>query len=192
MTRFKRFAQRRGSGAGRPSRTWAGIAEQFAFSAITATTATALVQLQAPTSLASLTSDPPEDMTVLRVVGSFGVTVSTIGTWTLGLTVQDTAWTPSTISRDDADKRILWSRTFAIGLAVPVTWATPGYMLYDTAGTVQVAGIPGCCDIDVKPLARIEPGKALYLVAWEDGGASTLTVAAVNMRLLYQRSPRRS
>lgn len=191
---WKRYRGRSRAAGARPSRTWASVAGSFGLNAVTTTTSATLIQMQAPTDLSNLTSDPPEDITLLRIRGSFTCLLSSITVsswWTLALLVQDTTWTPASTFATDADKRILWSRDFYAGTAVSHLWGPPGQLLYDLAGTVSTAGMPGCTDVDVAPKAKVEPGKALFLVGYENSGTGTLNVASVNMRVLFQRTQRR-
>lgn len=179
----------RSSGGRGPSREWVSLSTGWALLTVASTTATPLMQLQAPTML-NLTSDPPEDLTVLRVVGSFNCLVSDPGgSWTLALVVQDTTWTPSAFFADDADKRILWSRTFRNGAAMGAeVWTEPGVL------TSQGSRLPFNRDtvtVDITPKVKLEAGKALYLVAYEQDPGSTLTTGTEDMRLLFQRSGRR-
>lgn len=183
--RFARRSRPVARGA-RPSRLWTGVQAQFAAS-VTATTAIPLIQLQAPASLASLTSDPPEDLTVLRMVGSFLVSMAGAGVWTLALTVADVTWTPGANLLVDADKRLLWIRTFDNEVAAAYAWIPPGYL---TVNNTVVAGQVGVTDLDISPKVKIEAGKALYLVVYEEAGATTLTVSSTNMRCLLQRTGR--
>lgn len=190
--RSKRYGRSLGRSVGRPSRTWADVSDQWnTGGAVSATTATTVISLQAPSSLASLTSDPPEDMTLLRIVGNFAVTISTTGEWQLAMLVQDTTWTPASNFTTDGDKRMLWSRAFQAGAAVAHSWFPPGYLAADLGAGNFYAGQMGSCNVDIKPMVKLEPGKALFLVAYEEAGASAITVASSNMRVLYQRSPRR-
>lgn len=186
---FKRaFSARRPA---RPSRVWVDVAGQFALSGVSSTTAVVLVQLQAPSDLSNLTADPPEDLTVLRMRGSFACSMGGPANWTLALLVQDTMWSPSAVFSADADKRVLWCRTFSTTAAVTHRWEPPGYMTWDPAGTPQVVSQPGVTELDISPKVKVEAGKALYLVAYENGGASSMTVVSTEMRLLFQRSGRR-
>jgi len=185
--RSRSYGGRRVRSAG-PARQWASVTSEFVATSVTATGTATLISLQAPASLASLTTDPPEDMTLLRIRGEYFITTSAASNWTLALTVQDTTWTPSSTSQADGDKRLLWQKTFASG-SVAVN-CYPDYMVWDTGGTPQVAGVPGLCSLDITPKVKVETGKALYLVYYEDGGASTMSLAALNMRVLFQRSQR--
>lgn len=190
MTSFKRYGRWRGRSAGRPSRTWASIDALASGWDITgtATTSANLISLQAPTSLASLTSDPPEDMTLLRIVGDFQVTVSTTGIWVMALLVQDTVWTPSATFNLDADKRVLWSRSYQAVEAVLHTYCHDGHC------TVTGTNMFECRDlthIDIKPMVKLEPGKSLVLVAYEQSGSATFTSNSQNMRVLFQRTQRK-
>lgn len=179
-----RFAGR----SAKPSRVWSDVSAQWVLTTVGVTTSVILVQLQAPASLAALTSDPPEDLTVLRLRGSFSLTLGGASFWTLALLVQDTAWTLSNLFTTDADKRILWARTFQASEAT--NWLQGGILQGATAG--NFAGVPlETTEVDIAPKVRIEAGKALFLVAYDDSGLSTLTTASANMRLLFQRSGRR-
>lgn len=190
--RSKRFVRSRGRSAGfRPSRVWASIdalATGWDISG-TGTTAVTLVSMQAPTSLASLTTDPPEDMTLLRIVGNHRVTLSTTAQWTLALLVQDTTWTPGATFNVDCDKRILWSRNFEAVTNAVHTWCPDGHL--DVTGTNMTGGMHHVTSVDIKPMVKMEAGKALFLVAYEQSGAATFTSNSQNMRLLFQRSGRR-
>lgn len=190
MLRRRRFTRRSGSGA-RPSRAWSSLSSAFLLNSVTATTAVKLIELQSPLSLASLTADPPEDLTLLRLRGSFRVqmTANAVGVWTLALTVQDTDWTPGATFQVDADKRILWSRTYETSAAVTHAWVPPGVLTI--TGTAVVDQM-GATDLDIAPRVKVEAGKALYLVGYENSGAQTLLVTSDELRVLYQRSGRRS
>lgn len=188
----KRAGSRRyaGRAPARPSRVWADVSTQFALD-VTATGTATLLQLQAPSDLSNLTADPPEDLTVLRIRGSFNCRLSGTANWTLALLVQDTSWTPSSTFTADADKRVLWSRTFDALSNVIHEWRAPGYLMFDTAGTVQLVSQPDVTMLDISPKVRIEAGKALYLVAYENSGAAGLQVGSEEMRVLFQRTGRR-
>lgn len=172
---------------------WADVSGQFLLNGITATTAVILVQLQAPASLAALTSDPPEDLTILRMRGTFGVfaSVSTAFSFTLALLVQDVTWTPGATFTVDADKRILWSRTFLnepASTAAP-SWQPPG--TYLEAGGTRFPTHPSIITVDIAPKVRVQSGQALHLVGYENSGAFAGTVISSEMRVLYKRSGRR-
>lgn len=171
---------------------WSDISGQFTLSAVGSTSTAILVQLQSPASLAALTSDPPEDLTVLRVKGFFSVTLSAAASaaqWDLALLVQDTTWTPSATITTDNDKRMLWTRTFAAGTTNAIhTWREPGYLEIAATAFVDQRGM---VEVDIAPKVRIEAGKALFLVAYESVTGRDLTVNSSNMRLLYKRSGRR-
>lgn len=193
----KRFTGRaRGSRGVRPSRTWVSLDTAMRTGSLSSTTATSLLSLQAPTTL-TLTSDPPEDMTVLRIVGDYAIKMSGSGAeWVMALTVQDTAWTPSASFVDDADKRILWSRTYSTGTgtAVSVELGPNGTVEQDSGGSPTRAYTlhPDITRIDIAPKVRIECGKALFLVCYEQAGTGTFEVDTTqNVRLLFQRSFRR-
>lgn len=186
MRNMRRRFVRKSGGRG-PSREWISLQPNWQISAATATGAVSLMSLQQPTSL-SLTSDPPEDMTLLRIKGSFSMSMLGIGNWTLAMLVQDTTWSPSTLLTDDADKRLLWLATFANTLATGKIWNPDGTVEYGSGGVSY-------CDmmthVDITPKVRLEAGKALYLVAYENSGATTVTALSTDMRLLFQRSGRR-
>lgn len=175
---------------------WSDVSGQFVHATITATAATALVQLQSPTSLASLTADPPEDLTILRMRGTYEVTMAaaaSAGNWTLALTVADVTWTPGARFATDSDKRILWSKTFGwrgAAAANTIIWSPPGHFQDTAAGVVQPVD-PEIVTLDIAPKVKLEPGRALYLVAYENIDGVTFSVSSQEMRLLYKRSGRR-
>lgn len=193
---WKRYSRRGsprgfvGRGGSRPERVWASLASRWAFSSVTATTAQVLISLEMPTDLSALTNDPPEAMTLLRIVGSFRIAnaaaAGAASGYTLALLVQDQTWTPSAVFATDADKRILWSRTFFLGSTEsysPFIW---------TNGTAIVPYHPEVTRVDIAPKVKVEPGKALFLVIYENSAStSEITVASSDMRVLYQRSGRR-
>lgn len=191
MRRVRRFVRR----ANGPDRVWAGIAQQWVLSGITDSTAVALVQLQQPASLAALTSDPPEDLTILRIRGEFSVQATEgANSFVLGLTVQDTAWTPTAGTsgwNTDSDKRWLWSQTYSTGQATgAVGWSPPGQL--ESAGVTVCSAPREAVSLDIAPKVRVSSGQALYLVGYELTGTEALTVTGLTIRMLYQRSGRRS
>lgn len=183
---------RRNFGSKKPQNVqWAAVAGQFLINGVTVTSASVLVQLQAPASLAALTADPPEDLTILRMRGSFSflVTGSATARWTLALTVQDTVWAPGTDFNTDSDKRILWSRKFNATNATSDLWMPPG--TFNAAAAGPQASDPRVTEVDIAPKVRIQTGQALHLVAYEDNSGGTVTVSSDEMRILYKRSGRR-
>lgn len=183
-------------GPGTPTRAWADVSGQWLHSAITAPATATLIQLQSPANLSSLTADPPEDLTVLRVVGEFEVTISgTSFDWILALSVADVTWTPAATIAADNDRRILWEQRFtdmSTG-SQGTTYAMGGAVTFlGAAGTEAVAwSCPQKSTIDIKPKVKIEAGKALILAAYEESNGATFTTTSFNMRVLYQRSGRR-
>lgn len=194
MKRFSGRGTRRRYNAGygqRPSRTWSSLASRFSLSSVTATTAQVLISLEAPTDLSALTSDPPEDLTILRIVGTYSIAVAqaTVGGSVLAMLVQDQTWTPSTAFATDADKRILWHRTYA-GLPAGYNLTPPGRVT-DSTGATVFATEEAQCSIDISPKVKIEPGKALFLVYYESSAsAAEVSVGSFDMRVLYQRTGR--
>lgn len=168
---------------------WSDVSGQFVFAAVAATSTSVLVQLQSPAALNSLTADPPEDLTVLRMVGQFGVSISAAtASWSLALTVADVTWTPGATMSVDNDKRILWQQEYRTGAAAG-NWLPPG--MYTEGGAQLFPGWWEMTGLDISPKVKVEAGKALYLVAYENTGAATFTVTCNSMRLLYKRSGRR-
>lgn len=162
---------------------------QWVLAGTAVTTAVPLLQLQSPTNLSNLTADPPEDLTVLRVVGDFQVQLTIVtANWSLALIVADVTWTPGATIAVDNDKRILWQMTY-VSIDSVVNWIPPGTFL-DT-GVVTMAPREAV-HIDIAPKVKVEAGKALYLVAYENVAGGTLTTSSATMRVLYQRSGRRS
>lgn len=175
----------------KPSRVWLPLAGT-PLNGVSSTTASSLYSLQAPTVSigTALTADPPEDVTILRVMADFSFAISAAGAWILALTVQDTAWTPSATFELDGDKRFLWTSTYVnLQAAAPATYHPPG-MLDNAAGVIG-GDLRHATHIDITPKVRVEAGKALYLVAYEQSGTASVTVTLYSFRMLYQQSGRR-
>lgn len=193
MRRNSRF--RSAPRGARPSRTWADISSVWLHSGVTATSAATLISMQAPTSLAALTSDIPEDLTILRIRGSFNVqldAVATSGNWTLALIVQDTTWTPGATVSVDNDKRMLWLQDYAVRLrtsGAAQNWEQGG--IYQEGAELPAPCNPMYTTVDIAPKVKIEPGKALFLVAYENVDGASFTTGSTNMRVLVQRTARR-
>lgn len=190
---MKRYSRRRAVPAGRPTRTWMNATTGFTLAGIANTGSSIVMQMQAPSDPTNLTADPPEDITILRIVAEFSVNLSSTAAqaWTLALLVQDVTWTPETSFLTDADKRMLWYQTYAgSGAAATSSWYPPG--MYAEAGGQGFPGYKEMASLDISPKVRLEPGKALYLVGYERNlTAGTITVSAQTARILYQRSGRR-
>lgn len=177
----------------KPDRQWLPLTGVVA-SATAITTQTKLYELQMPTVTigTALTADPPEDVTILRLVAeySFSFTQATqSGDWTIALTVQDANWTAGANFVADADKRMLWYQTFVSDpVASTQNWFPPDAFI---AGTTRSASTWGHTRIDIAPKVRVEAGKALYAVLYENSGAQTATWSLNTCRLLLQHSGRR-
>lgn len=184
---MRRFSRSR---APRPARAWQDLSAAFVLTTQATSTSVNLLEFQAPAA-GSLTAMPPEDVTVLRVVGDFTVQLSAaVCSWTLGLMVADSTWTPGATFVVDSDKRVLWHRTYTNFAGTGTqTWVPPGLHVDGTGTPFPDATRAGF--FDITPKVRLEQGKALKLVAWENAGAGTVTVSSVDMRALYQRSRRR-
>lgn len=174
-----------------PSRVWQDLTTAFDVG-YTATTATALRSYEAPTGIVQ-TADAPEDVTILRMIGDLEVQLDQgSSAWVLGLIIQDTTWTPNGSFADDADKPWMWLQTYGTGVNTGLVMQPPGYFTTTQSMTVVGGGLPReALRVDITPKRKLEAGKSLYLVGYEELGASTLTVRSRNMRLLYQRSRRR-
>lgn len=180
----------------RPSRQWIPINTGFVFAGITGSTNSVLMRMEMPTDPTNLTADPPEDIIILRIVGEFEVSMAAAAaaaSWTLALTVQDWTWSSSATFAADADKRLLWTRTYtATADNVAFQWL-PG--LGQVSGSNTVIGNSGMEEpatrLDIAPKVKLEAGKALALVAYENVDGRALTVTGRSMRLLYQKSRRR-
>lgn len=204
--RFRGQGMRRRSSFGsrgqRPARQWLPLAGS-AISSATGTTSVSLYGLQAPTVTigTDLTSDPPEDVTIMRVVADIQVVMTTVSAgarWILGLLVQDRTWTPGATFAVDADKRFLWTMTYNYpanstntpGLTAWTYW--PPGLIQVSATADQFFECPReAVHIDIAPKVRLEDGKALHMVAYEEAGATSFTCTIQSMRLLMQRSRRR-
>lgn len=179
---MRRFASR-GRRLAPPSRQWSDISETWSIAAAVSTSAVVLFGLESPSPSAALTALPPADIVLMRIRGQFQVTVAGPGNWVLALTVQDKAWTPSSLFRTDADKRIFWARQF--DALESTTWLAPGHAF---GATTQIPfGQVGMVDLDISPKVKLEAGQGLNLVAYEVGGATTLTTTSQQMRVLWQQ-----
>lgn len=173
------------------------LASSWVLNVVQATTAVSLLELQSPAT-GVLVSDPVEDLTLLRIVGDFRVTLAAPGTarGTRAVTVQDTTWTPNAAFSNDADKRMLWSCVYDTVSVIPAgasayVWSPPGLFQVDaTVDTVVPLGDRSMVHIDISPDVKVRAGQALNLVWYEDT-ASTFSTASLNMRVLFQRSGRR-
>lgn len=178
----------------RPQRQWVSLSGVWTISSAVDTQA-ALMSLEMPTALA-LTADLPEGLVVMRIVGDYECLLDTAaGNWTLGLLVADSTWSIGTAFSADADKRILWSRSY--GRAVPVANTLTfkdGYVresVTATGATVAMAGCERQTHIDISPKVTIRAGQTLWLAAWEDAGGAGFTTVTTNIRMLIQRKARR-
>lgn len=190
---MRRFAKRRSIRRGPSNLQWSDVSVQWSLSSSTTGSANVLIQLQSPANLSNLTADPPEDLTILRVVGDFRVvlTGATPGaSWTFGLIVADVTWTPGATFTVDADKRILWHQTFVCppAQATNVIWDSPGWQCTDAGNAFPVS--PSPTHLDISPRVKVESGKALYLVSWENSGAASAATISSDMRVLYKRTGR--
>lgn len=190
------FSRRSGRSGARPSRAWTDVSGAFIFTTASATAAVRLMSFEMPTSMVGLTADPPEDVTILRVVGSMTVTLgtATTGRWSLALLVQDTTWTPGATLSVDNDKRVLWQRQFmptAVGSWTAEQWSPPDTHFVATGATSLAPTYSPASQLDISPKVKLEAGKSLYLVAYEDVDGSTFSVTSNSMRVLFQRSRRR-
>lgn len=191
---MRRVGRSRGNA---PQRQWMELSTSWVMAGLSATTAVTLLELQSPAT-GVLVSDPVEDLTLLRIVGDFQVLLgAAAGSHAiLALTVQDTAWTPSALFSNDADKRILWSMSYMVGGVVPagfatLEWSPPGLLTVNaTTDTVTPTGDRSMCHIDISPDVKVRAGQALSLVFYEVNTA-TLSTTSGNMRVLFQRSGRR-
>lgn len=196
----RRFVKRSFGRSAKPALTWGQVSGAWLYTAQATTAATPLISLEMPATLVGVTADPPEDLTILRMVGTFGVAVTVGATpvsWTLGLIVQDATWTPSATFAADADKRVLWHETYGHSGANGTTafWgfsATGGARGQVLNAALAATSCPERLEtVDISPRVRVEPGQALYLVAWENANGGTLSTSTADMRVLFKRSRRR-
>lgn len=177
------------SRSARPTRQWQGISNALNATFDGTVTKSLLLAFEAPTP-GSLTSMPPEDVTLMRVLVDLEVTLTAAMRYraTLGLMVADVSWTPQLNFQDDADKRWLWTQTYG-HLNDTVTVYGPAGVTANA--TTITSGVPReATRIDVAPRARLEQGKALYLVCYGSGAMNTVSTAGDMARVLWQRSRR--
>lgn len=201
MRQRRSFVSRRS----KPARQWVPLDSIALGPSMTTTTAVKLLEFQAPSISigTALTSDPPEDQTILRIVGDMLVSVVATATGNrlcLGLMVADVTWTPAALSVTDLDKRFLWHQVYEVPnltytALTGVSWGPPNYQSIQstTPGQVLFETKPETVHVDIKPKVKIEDGKALHLVGYVDQSTS-LTGWAVSLRswrILMQRAGRR-
>lgn len=186
----------------RPAREWVPLTGTV-FNNVSATSSAKLIEFQSPTVTigTALTADPPEDRTIMRIVAEFDVAMAgpplAADRWTLGLLMADVTWTPGATFATDADKRFLWYRTYQFPGVVPagttsMTWQLPGYVFLDATADVFFQCDRDDVHIDIAPKVKLESGKALTMVAYEEVSTTgNFTVAMRTMRLLMQASGRR-
>lgn len=138
-----------------------------------------------------LTSGPPEDSVIDRVLMTLKVSSDTLVTLGVGLILVDRTWTPSgtTGITPDLDKRFLWWRSWL--LRANETWEHTTFV--SAAGVVQPNAMPpetNPCWADISPKVRIEDGKHLA-VATYCSVAATVTMTAPTVRILMHRAGRR-
>lgn len=158
----------------------------------TAGAVTKLLEFQAPTVTfgTALTSDTPEDKTILRIVGNWTAVAPGGGSdsW-IGLLVADANWTPVGTSSiiPDLDKRFLWY-VYLAGLDTTntSTWSVNTVVIGSTTKVMTVANT----QLDISPKVKLEDGKALMAVCYT-GGTALTSFTFKDMRLLMQRSSRR-
>lgn len=174
---MKRRYMRRGSDA--PSRMWIPVPAS-AGGTVATLTPTTWLELQAPTAGAVLTADPPEDVTILRIVGEFTMTASAAGSMTVGLIRVQTGGgapaVPDPTGPADHDQRWLWLRYYEAGGAT--SWANS-----------DATRDPWHWTLDIAPKLRMEQGQRLSLIM--DASAGTWTMSSKTIRMLVQRSRRR-
>lgn len=201
LRRFKRthrsFGVRRHE---RPARQWLAIPVTNFFAGATTGATSQVLAFEAPTITpgTAVTADPPEDQILDRIVAEFRVDLNGIGSWTVGLMLVDRTWTQSSTGEmaPDGDKRILWYETyesvvFALAGLTTTSWVPPNSL--QIQATTPVIGE---CDwrathLDITPKVRLEDGKQLVFVAWENSGTATLTFTTRSMRILMHRAGRR-
>lgn len=192
MLRRARYGAKR---ADRPNRRWLSLDQGWSISSTSGTSA-ALINLEAPTNVTALTAAVPDDLTVMRIKGDFQTSLTVDASWTLALLVADSNWTPGATFQADADKRMLWSQTYetdhtGVAGATGTFWSPPGF-LYVTATASIFAGSPReSTHIDISPRVKLESGKTLFLVAYENAGAATFQTTGRTIRALVQSSRRR-
>lgn len=189
---WKRPVARRRGFTARPEREWVPL-NGAPYAATVATSAVSLYGLQAPTITigTDLVADPPQDVTVQRFVAELSVLSSVASSnCTLALLVADRFWTPNSNFVQDADKRLLWYRTYVNALTTGITGSLWEGATYSTSGVALYTGIPeDYTRIDIAPKVRIEAGKALHMVLYYTSG--TWTVNLRTARMLLQKSGRR-
>lgn len=191
---MKRFARR---AANRPNRVWSDLTPRFLLGTA-GNSAIAVWGLDSPAPAASLTSLPPNDIVIMRVVGDFFVDHNAANgnnSTTFMLGVRDQVWTQGTLA-NDLDQRWLWIQFFVSN--GPTTnshdWLPPGVYrerVTATGVTVAKAGLPVMATrLDISPRCKIQAGQALFLAAYVTDADATYSIGASAMRMLWQQKQR--
>lgn len=178
----------------RPEREWLALGSSAMNSTGATVATTQLLAFESPTLAVGtpLTADPPQDRTVLRLIGSLTWSQATAGnTVHVGLILTDRSWTPvgTTNITADLDKRWLWWREFS--MAVGAAWTAETFS--DAGGGIHVNDLPVEKDFtrfDITPKVKLEDGKVLSLVIYQNG-ATAVTCSSRDIRILLQRAGRR-
>lgn len=198
----RKSMQRRWSrhGSAKPARQWLGIPVTTFFAAQSVGATSQVLAFEAPTITpgTAVTADPPEDQIIDRIVAEMQVVINGTGSWTLALMVVDRTWTQTSTGEmaPDADKRILWYCTYEAGIqALPgltnTSWAPPNYMSIQATTPLYLECDWRATHVDISPKIRLEDGKQLVWVCWEESGTALFTMATRTMRLLMHRAGRR-
>lgn len=197
MRRRHSFA--RHGGRSKPARQWLPIPATTFHSLVTVTTAAQILAFEAPTVTpgTAVTADPPEDQVLDRVTGSLRVTLTGAGVWVASMLLVDRTWTPlGGEFATDADKRILWSKTYdsqTVSVLTGFTTATwgPGHMTVLATTQAIIEQPLEMTYIDIQPKVRLEDGKQLIFLVSEVSGAASFSLTADWLRILMHRAGRR-
>lgn len=205
MRRFQRTGRQpvRFARRSRPARQWLPIPDTDFIVAAAATTTAQVLAFEAPTITpgTAVTSDPPEDQIVDRVVAELSIVMTGSGSWTLGLLLVDRTWTQTGGAFSlDGDKRVLWYNTYNTAALDAMTtggsvisWQSPNHLVVNgtTTGDFIVECDWRATHLDIQPKVRLEDGKALVFAAWENQGTATFSASTRSMRILMHRAGRR-
>lgn len=154
------------------------------------TTVTSLISFEAPTLVAGtpLTADPPQDRTILRIVGQLQVAgAAATGSLGMGLMVCDRVFAPTSGTgrmTPDLDKRWLWWRETL--LRSGESWDAQHYL--STGGVLSPNNVPPERDFtmfDISPKVRLEDGKQLAFITFQDTALMAPVITLMEVRVLF-------
>lgn len=181
----------------RPAHQWLGMVLNPANATTTAgagVTVFKLFQFESPTITVgtALTADPPEDQILDRLIWTGSLTnAGAAGRSQIGFILVDATWTPqgTTAITPDLDKRWLWWRDYQFENTGD--FVNQHQMLIGTSHLSNaMMAETNPTFMDISPKVKLEDGKALCLVTYQDTALQTTAYSGF-LRILMHRAGRR-